>query len=40
MELGSRGSDRSVFGFSGGLSNCALFLGTLRDWIVTKVVTP
>ena len=37
MKLGSRGSDNSVFSFNGGLSNCALFLGILRDWIATEV---
>ena len=37
MELGSRGNDRSVFDFSGGPSNYALFLGAPRYWILTKV---
>ena len=36
-KLGSRGSNRSVFSFSGGLSNCALFLRTPRDWNATEV---
>ena len=37
MELDSRGSNRPVFSLSGGPSNCALFLGTQRDWIAIKV---
>ena len=37
MELGSHGSDISVFGLCGGSSNCVLFLRTPRDWIATEV---
>ena len=36
-ELGSCGSDRLVFGFSGGPTNCVLLLGTPRDWIAIEV---
>ena len=36
-ELGSCGSGRSVFDFSGGPSNCTLFLGTSRDEIAIEM---
>ena len=37
MEFDSRGNDISIFIFSGGLSNCVLFLGIPREGIATKV---
>ena len=37
MELDNRGSDKPVFYFSGESNSCALFLGTLREWIAIEV---
>ena len=37
MKVTSNGSDKEIFGFNGGACNCALFLGTLRNWIAPEV---